>query len=99
MKIHFFSNLLNEKGGVKDGESSRQEVYLQEVWCGVHCHPGWKWDNLLLWSTDGIEEVILSDEKAVTEGNDESTWEKISLLGLWHGDALYEGGPRCGDLL
>jgi desulfoferrodoxin-like iron-binding protein len=27
------------------------------VWCGVYCYPRWKWDDLLLWSTHGIEEV------------------------------------------
>jgi len=36
-------------------------------------------DNLLLWSTDGIEEVG-SEENAAKEESDESTWEKVSLL-------------------
>ena len=49
---------LKTKGGLgKNGESSGEKIYLQEMWCRIHRNPRGHGNYLLLWATNGNKEI------------------------------------------
>ncbi len=74
------------------GESSRQKICLQEMWCRVHRDSWRRGDAFLLWSARGIEAVAFFDVQHLEVTNHESTRQEISLPGMRHGGALHQSG-------